>query len=226
MWLPDGHTLEHLTFISPSTVVGHSADGATLFMGESNMPQQHQADQANVIDLKSYSITSAFDVGSPWTLFEGPDSTTYCITQYYPTIDIGYLKVNDTLQQARCEHFKSIHNVPRSFSFFRGTSGPALVRKGNEVWVLVHSRRADADMLSVIVLGLNLEIRGYTLPFILRSWNENVVSSKIQMAFQGTEMGESVTFLCESKGEKGGRTVELESVPLNRIHTMLVTVGS
>ena len=223
--LADGHTLENLNFISPNTVVGHSADGATLFMGKWNMPQQHQAEQANALDLKAYTITSAFDASCPWALFEALDGSMYCITQYYPTIDIGYLKVNEDLQQARCDRFKSIHNVPRSFSFFRRTSGPALVRKGSEVWVLVHSRRADADMLSVIVLGLNLEIRGYTLPFILRPWNEKLVSSKVQMAFQGTGMGESVTFLFESEGEKGGRTVKVESVPLNRIRTLLVTTG-
>lgn len=140
-------------------------------------------------------------------LFEAPDGAAYCITRWHPSIDIGHHSLDRASNQARCVLFKSIHNVPWSFSFFEGTLGSAVIHRGDQgLRVLVHSRRTDAGMRSVFVLTLDFELlQGYTFPFILRSWAEVVNSQSVQM-IEETNAGENAPFLCTKARSRGLRT--------------------
>jgi len=207
--LPDG--LEGIGGLQPlgRKLVGHATDGKTMYIGG------WSGDGNSRVEIKAYTIDSQFNVHAPWALFEAADGSTYCVTQWHPTLDIGRLEIDEGAARVRCEFIKSIHNVPRSFTFFR-TATHGILHGGDGVWLLVQSRRADTNMLSVVVLGSELELRAYTLPFTLKGWGaerEDVHSIQTGLRTHSDRLVLSYT-ASAMKDDSASKVHRVDQVPL------------
>jgi hypothetical protein len=134
------------------------------------------------------------------------EGTTYCISSWYPFIEVGILKLSPSA--AQCKAHASHVNTPRSFSFF-GSAISSLIYNG-EAWFLL---RVDAlDAFAMVILGPYFQLKAYTSPFTLGKEDEReetALSFDIVMSGDGKE---NVVFVYRSPGHLGFEQLSVETM--------------
>jgi tetratricopeptide (TPR) repeat protein len=156
-----------LTPLGPADgfVGGPSRTGDHVFMGE--WPGPHDGAQ---LDLKRYTVMGGD--ASTWALFSKPGAeSAFCVSSWYPTLEVGALRFDEASSSVRYESVKSTNAVPRVFSRFHKTSHGVAYR--GDIWFLTQWRHAERSggsgdhIYSLVMIGPNFEVRSYTLPFTL-----------------------------------------------------------
>lgn len=183
------------------------------------------------VKMRRYLLPSSFDAGNPWTLLEGPD-VTYCITSWFPTIDVGRLRFDDEASgHVFCDHFKSIEGLPRSFSFFKALSQGFVYR--HDAWILMKSSKAYAAVSMMVVIDtVRWQLKSYTYPFFLKGPDPTYLCQApgdvhIGIFEQISEQGDwTQAFLtvAYSAANDGISTWSVERLPLTALHALIVGV--
>jgi hypothetical protein len=143
--------------VGPRQFIGVSPSGSQLYHGE--WPEHN--DYSIPMHIRQLLVGTGEVLLPPAWAFVDKEGTTYCISNWYPAIEVGILKLSPSA--AQCEAHASHVNTPRSLSFF----GPAinfLIYKG-DAWFLL---RADAiNAFAVAVLGPDFQLKAYTPPFTM-----------------------------------------------------------
>jgi glycosyltransferase involved in cell wall biosynthesis len=145
-------------FVEPRHVFGHSALKSHVYHGK------WSEDSDNQVPLRR--LTTSGQVSQSWNLV-ARRGVVYCITKWYPTIEVGILRTSSS--DAVCEAHASVSQIPRTFSFFSTTIHGITYRE--DFWFLVQVDALDA--FAMVVLSPDFKLKAYTPPFTMELPSQN-----------------------------------------------------
>lgn len=144
-------------FVGPRQIFGVSNSESEVYYGE--WPEHD--DYSIPVHVQQVSVETGEKRLPPAWALVNKEETTYCVSSWYPAIEIGIFKLSSST--AQCEAHASHFNTPRSLSFF-GPAISSLIYRG-DLWFLLRVEAVDA--LAVVVLGPDYQLKAYTPPFTL-----------------------------------------------------------
>jgi hypothetical protein len=198
-------------FVGPRQLIGNSPCGSQIYHAEWPEGDGH------VHPMHTYQLpvgTGEFLLPPAWALVN-KEETTYCVSSWYPAIEIGIFKLSSST--AECEAHASHFKAPHSFSFL-GPAISSLIYRGDS-WFLL---RVDAiDAFAVVVLGPDFQLKAYMPPFTMEkemvkdnNEKETALSFSIVMSADGKE---NVVFAYTSRGD-----VVIKLLPMETMLTMML----
>ena len=198
-------------FVEPRSLIGVSPSGSYLYHGE--WPEGD--DYTIPIHMRQLAVGAGEILLPPaWSLVHR-EGTTYCVSSWYPAIEVGVLKLS--YSEARCEpHASHFHN-PRSFSFL-GPAISSVIYRGDS-WFLLRVEALEA--FAVVVLGPEFQLKAYTSPFTVAedmvgesNEKESPLGFSIVISGDGKE---NVVFACISRGG-----IVIKQLPVETMQTLML----
>lgn len=193
--------------VRPRQFIGVSPSGSQLYHGE--WPGRN--DYSIPMHMRQLLVGTGESLLPPAWALVNKRETTYCVSSWYPAIEVGILKLSSSA--AQCEAHASHVNTPRSLSFF-GPAISSLIYKG-DAWFLL---RVDAvDAFAMVTLGPDFQLKAFTPPFALGKGDERentALSFDIVMSGDGKE---NVVFAYTSRGGLG-----FEQLPVETMLTLML----
>jgi glycosyltransferase involved in cell wall biosynthesis len=157
--LPSDHAMSNIVWLfkGPNCVIGFSASGSHVYQGEwSTESDAHVHLQSLVTDWQATQQ-------APLSNSVGNSGVVYCISRWYPTIEVGWCKIS--LSSAVCETYTSQSQVPRAFSFFSATANGVAYR--GDIWFLLRVGALNAFVM--VVLRPDFTLKAFTPPFSMET---------------------------------------------------------
>ena len=170
--------------VGPRQLIGVSSSESHVYHGE----RPGHNEDALPFQMRQLAVGAGDRLLPPAWAMVNKQGITYCISNWYPSIEVGLLNLSPA--EVQCEAYVSHSNVPRSLSFY-GPAISSLIYRGDS-WFLL---RVDAvEAFAVVVLGPDFQIKAYTPPFtfekeVLRegSGEETALGFDIVMSGDGQE---------------------------------------
>ena len=147
-------------FVGSKFVFGFPVSGSHVYYGEWN---EHSGGDP-MIHLGLLSVNGRVTRQErPLNLVEKA-GTVYCITKWYPVIEVGTLKISSS-REAICETYTSHFDVPRTFSFLSAATRGLAYRE--DFWFLLRVDVLNAFVM--VVLCPDFSLKAFTPPFTIEA---------------------------------------------------------